>query len=84
MVSFLQSTQPDIKSINKDFQLIRDQKINITDVRRCADALKDNASPGDDGFIGGFYKCFQESLAPFFAGLFEESLGKEERNRPPL
>lgn len=79
MVSFVQSTQPDIKRINKDFQLICDQKISITEVQRCTDALKDNTSPGDDGFIGRLYKCFKESLAPFFAGLFEQSLGK-----PPL
>lgn len=54
MVSF----QPDIDRINKD------QKISITEVQRCTDALRDNTSPGDDGFIGGLYKCFEELPPP--------------------
>ncbi len=78
MTLFLRTIQPDSRRIDEVFQLTCDQKMRITEVQKCIDALKDNKAPGNDGLIEEFYKCLKQSMAPFLVGLFEESLGEEE------
>lgn len=51
-----------------------DLPLSQTEINDCISLLKNNKSPGTDGFSSEFYKLFSQQLAPFLLHIFNESL----------
>jgi hypothetical protein len=54
--------------------------ISEMEIRDAIKRLKNNSSPGVDGFSGEFYKCFINDLVPILTRVFRYALSK---NDPP-
>src|SRR4029434_9043642 len=50
------------------------------EIRDAIKRLKNNSSPGEDGFSGEFYKCFINDLVPILTRVLRYALSK---NDPP-
>lgn len=44
------------------------------EITNCINSLKDNKSPGNDGFTREFYKNVCIDLAPFLLAVFKEAI----------
>ena len=64
--------QEEIENINR--------AITSTEIETVNKNLPTNKSPGPDGFIGKFYKTFEEDLIPSFLKIFQKI--EEEENLP--
>jgi exonuclease III len=51
-----------------------DGEISAEEVEEAISKLRNNSSPGLDGFVPGFYKRFKDHLAPYLAKLYNKIL----------
>ncbi len=71
---FLESIKTDAKRIDQDCMMLCNKAISIEEVKFGISKLKDNTSPGNDGFVSNFFKEFQEQLSEFLLCVFNEAI----------
>ena len=69
-----------LPELSEEVSLSMVTPISEIEIRDAIKRLKNNSSPGEDGFSGEFYKCFINDLVPILTRVFRYALSK---NDPP-